>query len=182
MRLVEHTQTSDGTAIPWGRSTGALGLCITIELGGMSLGRGLTARPAHWLRYATEAVDKLGLAGADRIVSPQTVGARRIAAMALDPNLARFVDLVVEGDTVELRIEQLTVPTDSPLAGSTLRSSRIRERSGATIVAIEASSNGVQLNPDPDRELIQGDVLVALGTREHIEALNVMLAASGNGR
>lgn len=129
-----------------------------------------------------EAVDKLGLAGADRIVSPQTVGARRIAAMALDPNLARFVDLVVEGDTVELRIEQLTVPTDSPLAGSTLRSSRIRERSGATIVAIEASSNGVQLNPDPDRELIQGDVLVALGTREHIEALNVMLAASGNGR
>lgn len=59
LRLVEHTLTSDGTAIPWGRSTGALGLCITIELGGMSLGRGLTARPAHWLRYATEAVDKL---------------------------------------------------------------------------------------------------------------------------
>ena len=129
-----------------------------------------------------ESVGKLGLAGADRIVSPQTVGARRIAAMALDPNLARFVDLVVEGDTVELRIEQVTIPVGSPLAGSTLRTSRIRERSGATIVAIEAGANGVQLNPDPDRELTQGDVLVALGTHEHIDSLNLMMTASDNGR
>ena len=123
-----------------------------------------------------ESEVKLKLAGADRIVSPQTVGARRIAAMALDPSLARFVDLVVEGDLVELEIEQLTVPSESPLHGSTLRESRIRELSGATILAIEASRAGVQLNPDPDRLLVGGDVLVAIGTRTHIDALNRMLS------
>jgi voltage-gated potassium channel len=123
-----------------------------------------------------ESEGKLKLAGADRIVSPQTVGARRIAAMALDPSLARFVDLVVEGDLVELEIEQLTVPGESPLNGSTLRESRIRELSGATILAIEASSAGVQLNPDPDRLLAGGDVLVAIGTRTHIDALIQMLS------
>lgn len=123
-----------------------------------------------------ESEGKLKLAGADRIVSPQTVGARRIAAMALDPSLARFVDLVVEGDLVELEIEQLTVPGESPLHGSTLRESRIRELSGATILAIEASRAGVQLNPDPDRLLVGGDVLVAIGTRTHIDALNRMLS------
>ena len=123
-----------------------------------------------------ESEGKLKLAGADRIVSPQTVGARRIAAMALDSSLARFVDLVVEGDLVELEIEQLTVPGESPLDGSTLRESRIRELSGATILAIEASRDGVQLNPDPDRLLAGGDVLVAIGTRTHIDALNQMLS------
>jgi len=123
-----------------------------------------------------ESEGKLKLAGADRIVSPQTVGARRIAAMALDPSLARFVDLVVEGDLVELEIEQLTVPGESPLDGSTLRESRIRELSGATILAIDASRAGVQLNPDPDRLLAGGDVLVAIGTRTHIDALNQMLS------
>ncbi len=123
-----------------------------------------------------ESEGKLKLAGADRIVSPQTVGARRIAAMALDPSLARFVDLVVEGDLVELEIEQLIVPDESPLDGSTLRESRIRELSGATILAIEASRDGVNLNPDPDRLLTGGDVLVAIGTRIHIDALNQMLS------
>ena len=123
-----------------------------------------------------ESEGKLKLAGADRIVSPQTVGARRIAAMALDSGLARFVDLVVEGDFVELEIEQLTVPGESPLDGSTLRESRIRELSGATILAIEASRAGIQLNPNPDRPLAGGDVLVAIGTRTHIDALNRMLS------
>jgi voltage-gated potassium channel len=122
-----------------------------------------------------ESEGKLKLAGADRIVSPQTVGARRIAAMALDPSKARFIDLVVEGDLVELEIEQIAIPDASPLAGNTLRSSRIRELSGATILAIEATQDGVQLNPDPDRPLTGGDVLMAIGTRIHIDALNRML-------
>lgn len=123
-----------------------------------------------------ESESKLRLAGADRIVAPQVVGARRIAAMALDPNLARFVDLVVEHDLVELQIEQIVVPEESPLAGSTLRTSRIREVSGATILAMEDHQEGIELNPDPDRPFTGGDVLVAIGTRQHIEALNQMLA------
>lgn len=122
-----------------------------------------------------ESIGKLRLAGADRIVSPQTVGARRIAALALDPSLARFVDLVVEGDLVELRIEQLALPERSALVGSTLRLSRIRELSGATILAIEEAHEGLRLNPDPDRVFTHGDVLVAIGTREHIDTLNAML-------
>lgn len=124
-----------------------------------------------------ESESKLRLAGADRIVSPQTVGARRIAAMALDPSLARFVDLVVEGDLVELVIEQLVVPAGSPLIGRTLRTSRIREVSGATILAIEADLERIELNPDPDRPIGERDVLVAIGTRSHIDALDRMLRA-----
>lgn len=124
-----------------------------------------------------ESVEKLRLAGADRIVSPQTVGARRIAAMALDPNLARFVDLVVEGDLVELEIEQLVIPGDSQLVGGTLRTSRIRELSGATILAIETKEEGIALNPDPDRPLATGDLLVAIGSRSHIQTLKEILAA-----
>ncbi len=57
--LVEHTLTSDGTAIPWGRSTGALGLCITIETGALALARQLASKPESWVRYAIDAANRL---------------------------------------------------------------------------------------------------------------------------
>jgi len=49
LELIGLMGTSDGTALPWGRSTGALGLCINIELAGMVLGRNMNRDPALWL-------------------------------------------------------------------------------------------------------------------------------------
>ncbi len=43
-----------------------------------------------------ESEEKILLAGANRVVAPQRVGARRMAAMALQPGLADFVDLVIQ--------------------------------------------------------------------------------------
>ena len=39
--LVLQTMTRDGTSIPWGRSTGALGVVLSVELAALNLGRGL---------------------------------------------------------------------------------------------------------------------------------------------
>jgi voltage-gated potassium channel len=49
---------------------------------------------------------KLFMAGADRVVAPQKVGAERLAALALHPDLAEFIDLVVRGRTVEFRVAE----------------------------------------------------------------------------
>ena len=55
LELISLTGTSDGTALPWGRSTGALGLCINIELAGMVLGRNMNHQPADWLARGINA-------------------------------------------------------------------------------------------------------------------------------
>ncbi len=55
--LVALTCTGDGTAIPWGRSTGALGVAMTIELASIGLACGLfdAATAAAWRQRLGEA-------------------------------------------------------------------------------------------------------------------------------
>jgi hypothetical protein len=59
--LVEHTIARDGTPIAWGRSTGLLGLCHTIEMAALACrdSRDLVAQPARWLRFALLAAEHL---------------------------------------------------------------------------------------------------------------------------
>ena len=51
----------------------------------------------------------------------------------------------------------------------------VRERTGATVVALER--NGVlQPNPPPDLELHAGDVLLVYGTGEQLSCVRELLA------
>ncbi|MDH3306716.1 MAG: potassium channel protein [Acidimicrobiia bacterium] len=122
-----------------------------------------------------ESVEKLTLAGADRVVAPQLVGGHRMAVMAMQAGLADVVELVLRGSRhLELRLERISIHPGAPLEGKTLRSAAIRELSGATIIGIEDAGQRVSLNPDPDRPLITGDVLVALGTPEQVAKLDAL--------
>lgn len=121
-----------------------------------------------------EAEEKIRLAGADRVVAPQRVGARRMAAMALQPGLADFVDLVIRGHHVEFRVERVTVASGSRLDGQSLKGAGVRQHSGAMVLAIERPHEGVEVNPDADRIIPRGSVLVAIGTSAQIAALNAL--------
>ncbi|NNL67587.1 MAG: glycosyltransferase [Myxococcales bacterium] len=55
LALVDATAHRDGTAISWGRSTGALSLCLTLELAALAIGRGRAKDPARWLALADRA-------------------------------------------------------------------------------------------------------------------------------
>ena len=56
-RLVEAVASPDGTALPWGRSIGALAVCHTAELAGVLLRRGIDVDPGRWLGLARSAAD-----------------------------------------------------------------------------------------------------------------------------
>jgi len=58
--LVERVATTDGTAIAWGRSTGALGVCLTVELAALAVRQPtLSDEPGRWLLRAASALDHL---------------------------------------------------------------------------------------------------------------------------
>jgi glycosyltransferase involved in cell wall biosynthesis len=56
-RLVETVASPDGTALPWGRSIGALAVCHTAELAGVLLRRGIDVDAGRWLGLARSAAD-----------------------------------------------------------------------------------------------------------------------------
>ena len=118
-----------------------------------------------------EAREKLRLAGADRIVSPQLVGARRLAALAAEPRLDEFVDVILHGKLMELRIEGFEVDSRSSLADKLLRDSDIRGLSGAQLLALESPGGEIVFNPAPDALIRPGHTIIAIGSSDQVERL-----------
>lgn len=116
-----------------------------------------------------ESERKLLLAGADAVVAPQAVGAERLAMMALQPELAQIFDVVINGNAVEFRVEELDISPKSGVAGKTIRESGLRQVSGALILAVEGENDIVVVNPGPDLRLTPGERLVVVGTKDQVD-------------
>ncbi len=114
---------------------------------------------------------KLVRAGADRVVNPQQLGGDRMASFVTQPHVVDFVDVVMHDGTLEFRLEELTVSPASPLAGGTLRSAQLRDRTGALVLAIRRPDGGFLTNPSPEDVIQAGDVLISVGTAQQLGML-----------
>lgn len=117
----------------------------------------------------TEA--KMKRAGANRVISPYYIAGNRMAAMALRPVAVDFLDTVMHSENVELMLEEYLINSSSNLIGKTLSELQIKQKTGAMILAIKHSTGKFNLQPGAKTSLGHGDVMVALGTCEQLEAL-----------
>jgi len=118
---------------------------------------------------SSEAGAKLKKAGATRIISPYSLGARRMAELALRPGIVDFIDTVVSRRGREFEMENITVSRDSALVS--LTAEETRRRTKATILAISRKSGRMVTNPSAEETIQAGDILITLGTREQLAAL-----------
>ena len=117
------------------------------------------------------AEPKMRQAGADRVVNPQEIGGRRLAAFALQPNVVEFLDVVMQDGGIEWRLEEIPIGSASPLAGATLGTADIRATTGALVLALRDGSGAFRTAPGPESALAPRDVLIAVGTPEQLAAL-----------
>ncbi len=143
--------------------------------------RGLNEKLFIIARADEEHVEKkLKRAGADKVVSPYLIGARRMALIILRPAVTDFLELVTPEENLELQLEEVRISDRSDLVGKTLLESGIRQFSGAIILAIKKVTGEMIFNPPPDYVFETGDVVVALGDRKGLARLEEV--ASGNKR
>jgi voltage-gated potassium channel len=114
---------------------------------------------------------KLLRVGADRVVNPQRLGGDRMAAFVTQPHVVDFLDVVMHDGTLEFRLEEVEVGPDSPLAGETLRSTRVHEQTGCLVLAIRRPDGSFTPNPSPEDEVAPGDVLIGVGTADQLASL-----------
>lgn len=114
---------------------------------------------------------KLVAAGANRVLFPHGLGGRRIAQMALRPNVVEFLEVVMHDEELELWLEEMTVAIESELDGRAVYAADIRHATGANIVAVRQRTGKLLAAPTPDTHLQAGDIVVALGTRAQLAAL-----------
>jgi len=117
-----------------------------------------------------ESVRKLRRAGADQVILPAQIAGIRMASFAVRPHICDFLDFVMRGKDVTLRMEEIILARDSIMAGKPLRESRIREESGAIVIGVRHKEDLI-INPPVDLVLSPGDTLILLGTEDQLADL-----------
>lgn len=123
-----------------------------------------------------DAAKKLRLAGADRVVQPYSTAGKEMAKLVLKPQVAAFLDIASTAAGPELRFEEIEVKSTCPRAGRSIRDLRVREATGAVIVALRKTDGTFDTTPAPEARLEAGDVMIAVGTPEELRALEELFA------
>jgi len=122
-------------------------------------------------RSTTEDAErKLRAAGADRVISPYRMAAHRIARQLTRPNVISFLELAL-GNELEFFLEEIRIAPDSNLVGHTMGEAGLRERTGANVLSVVRRGEGRLTDWSPALQLRVGDIMIALGNREQLQAL-----------
>jgi voltage-gated potassium channel len=179
--FVEGTGTEDKDLLEAGLDR-ARGLVASSDSDADNLYIALSARAARpdlliVARASDEdAARKLRLAGADRVVQPYSTAGKEMAKLVLRPQVAAFLDIVSTSGGPELRFEEIEVKESCEQAGKSIRELRVRQVTGAMIVALRKHDGTFDTTPTPEALLDVGDVMIAAGTPEELRRLEELFA------
>lgn len=109
-------------------------------------------------------LEKARKTGADSVVSPDHIGALRLASELIRPTVVDFLDEMLRDRDLNLRIDEVTVPGDSSATGRTLDEVRPEGDSNALLLAVRTEDGEWIYNPPPSHEIRAGQGLVFLGS------------------
>jgi voltage-gated potassium channel len=112
---------------------------------------------------AEDAERKLLRAGANRVISPYKTSGSAMARVALHPQVAGVFDLA------DYRMEEIEVLPGCAGAGQAVAA----VRGQTVIVALRRADGRLEPQPAPEARIEPGDILVALGTPEALEELEL---------
>ncbi len=110
-------------------------------------------------------------AGADKVISPYDLGARRMAHAILRPTVIRFLEMAFADESVDIQIEEIRVGPNSRMVGLTIRDSSIRHNYDLMIMVIRKPDDTMTFNPKADTVIEAGDVMVVVGAAKNIKQL-----------
>jgi voltage-gated potassium channel len=163
----------------------AAGLCCCLPSDADNVFTVLTARTLNPNLYivsrsnAQESERKLRLAGVNQVINPYLITGHRMAAQVLHPRIAEFLDVMMRQGDLELRIEEIEVFAGSSIVERTLGDIHVRHVTGVNVLAVRRGKDELFTQLTADFCLLEGDILVGLGT---VAQLNALAAQAGDRR
>ena len=118
---------------------------------------------------------KLLRAGADRVVTPSSIGGHRLALALLRPAVHDFFGRIFAmGTEPDVDVGQITVPDDSPFAGQTIEGCDLRRIRNVSILAVRRPDGLFDLNPGAQRTIETGETLIFIGPAESVYDLEAL--------
>lgn len=118
-------------------------------------------------------------AGADRVMSPYTIGGVRMAMAILRPAMLDFIEITTSRQSLELRMEELAVGDGCPIIGKTLEEAEIRQLYGLIIVAVKKDTGKMIFNPLANYIIQRGDKLISLGEDQNVAKFSKVCLGDG---
>lgn len=110
--------------------------------------------------------------GADRVMSLYKEGAMKMAMAILKPDMLDFIELTTQRQSLELRMEEITVCDNSDPVGKTLEDSELRQKYGLIVVAVKKESGKMIFNPAASYTIEKMDKLIALGEEKNLSSFS----------
>ena len=170
---VEGDATDDENLLAAGIEKAA-GIIITLPSDKDSLYVTMTARMLNKkIRIISRMVDqkllpKLKMAGANSVVSPNTIGALRMASEMIRPTVVDFLDKMLRSKRGNLRIHQIIVSENSSFAGKNLHESGLKAKFNLLVLAAKHNTGEIEFNPPASQVLTAGMTLITMGDADDI--------------
>ena len=115
-----------------------------------------------------EAAKRLYSVGVGKVILLEEIGGRRLAKSLIKPAIVDFLEFASK--TGETSLESLEVEHGAKIANKKIKDLRIKEKIGATILAIIRDDKVIS-NIGPEDEIREGDTVVVIGKRESLDKL-----------
>jgi len=128
------------------------------------------------MRIVTQVVEegsfaKLKKAGADALVSTDTIGGLRIASEMVRPAVVSFLDKMLRSGDASLRVEEIDITPGSTIVNMSLREADITDTIGISVIAICKKETGKYIyNPRSGYVVEENDIFVCIGNPDHINS------------
>ena len=119
--------------------------------------------------------NSLSEAGADKVISPYDIGARRMAHAILRPTVIKFLETAFNDASTEFQFEEIRVRPGAKLANLSLVDSRIRQEMNLIVIAIQDEKGKMIFNPKADTKFVVGDIIVVMGSAKSIKKLESLM-------
>jgi voltage-gated potassium channel len=156
----------------------AKGILLSLPTDEVNLFVTISARSLNpQIRIVTKGLDvqshkKIMKAGADVVISPTYIGGMRMVSEMIRPTVTTFLDMMLRERERVLRFDEVTVSSNSPLAGRTIEESKLEEKTGALLVALrKGGAKDFNFNPPKSIRLQENDVLVFIAAPEMIDEI-----------
>jgi voltage-gated potassium channel len=120
-----------------------------------------------------DAEEKLRLAGANRIISPYTIGGRRMAYLATRPTAVEFVDTVLSASNNELMLEDFAIGQSSKWSGRSI-GEIVSSESSIIVLAVKRMGR-MTLRPPREMRLEAGDEIVVAGPPDEMRMVESLV-------